>query len=299
MAVRSNYPDQQLSDALPVLDALIFEEYERLPDAIPMLFRVYQSSRWGEQTTTMAGIKPAVEKPEGLAVAFDDAIEGFDKTYTHVTYAIATSFSEELIEDDRLNLVEDTYRSLGLAMFQTRQIQGMDVYNSGFSDSGPDGVSLFNDSHPLIGGGTYNNRPTTDIALSVAGLREMEVDLLNQVNHRNINVVLQPEVILVPPSLKHTAIELIKSHERPDTANRSMNTFYQENYQLVISPFLTSNTAWFAQSNKASNQLRWYERVAPSTKTWEDEKTGDVNTRIRCRFSVSYSDWIGTWGTSP
>lgn len=298
MAGRSNFPDQQLSDALPVLDALIYEEYGRLPDMIPKIFRVQTSNRWGEQTTSMAGIKAAPAKSEGVAVAFDDPIEGFDKTYTHTTYAIAVSFSEELIEDDRLQMVEDTYRSLGLAMFQTRQIQAIGILNDGFSDTGPDGSSLFNSSHSLIGGGSYGNRPSTDIALSVAGMREMEVDLMNQVNHRNIQVMVSPELVVVPPDLKHVAKELLKSVDRPDTANRAMNTFYDENYDLAISPFLSSTTAWFAIANRATHQLRFYERVAPSTRTWDDEKTGDVNTRIRSRFSVGYSDWIGTWGTS-
>jgi hypothetical protein len=126
----------------------------------------------------------------------------------------------------------------------------------------------------------------------------MEIDLMRQVNHRNINVVLQPEKVLCPPDLKHVAVELLKSQDRPDTANRAVNTFYMQNYSLAVSPFLTSTTAWFAAANKSSHQLRWYERVSPETKTWEDEKNGDVNTRIRSRFSVGYSDWIGSWGTS-
>lgn len=295
--LRSNVQDQQLSNALPVLDALIYEEYEKYPDAIPACFRVYQSSRWGEQSSSMAGVKAAPEKSEGSGVAFDDPIEGYDKTYQHATYAIAVSFSEELIEDDRLNMIEDSYRSLGLSMYQTRQIQAMAVFNDGFGDSGPDGSSLFNNTHSLIGGGTYDNRPSADIALSVAGLRSMEISMNKLVNHRNINVMIQPRKILVPPDIKHTALELLKSQDRPDTANRSMNTFYNENYELMVSPYLTSATAWFALSDPSSHQLRFYERVAPSSKSWEDEKTGDVNTRIRCRFSVGYSDWMGSWGT--
>jgi len=298
MSIRSNFSDQFLTDALPVLDGLIFDEYERHPDAVPMIFRVYDSSRWGEQTSTMAGVTPAVEKPEGLAVSFSDPIQGYDKTFQHVTYAIAVSFSEELREDDRLNMVEDSYRSLGLGMYQTRQIKALGILNDGFSDTGPDGQSLFYASHPLIGGGTYGNRPSADIAMSVAGMREMEIAMMKQVNHRNIQVVVKPETIVAPPDLKHVATELVKSQDRPDTANRAMNTFFVENYALVVSPFLTSSTAWFALANKSSHQLRFYERVAPMTKTWEDEKTGDVNTRIRSRFSVGYSDWIGTWGTS-
>ena len=298
MAIRSQFPDQQLEDALPVLEGLIFEEHERHEDLVGRIYRVKSSSRWGEQTTTMAGVKPAVEKSEGSAVAFSDPLEGFDKTYQHVTYAMATSFSEELIEDDRLGMVEDTYRSLGMGLYQTRQIQALSVLNNGFSDTGPDGVSLFNASHPLIAGGTHANRPSTDVALSVAGIREMEVDLINQVNQRGINIMIQPKTFIVPPDLKHAAKELLRSQDRPDTANRAMNTFYDENYDLIVSTFLTSTTAWFTLADKSVHQLRWYERVSPSVKTWEDEKTGDVNTRIRCRFSFGYSEWIGTWGTT-
>jgi hypothetical protein len=107
-----------------------------------------------------------------------------------------------------------------------------------------------------------------------------------------------PETVIVPPELAQTAYELLKSPERPDTANRAVNTFYGHKYKLIVSPFLTSTTAWFTVAMKQQHQLRFYERVAPTTKTWEDEKTGDVNTRIRCRFDVGYSDFVGTWGTT-
>lgn len=299
MAKRSNFQDQMLADALPVLDALIMEEYDRYPDYIGAIFRIYSSKTWGEQTTTVAGVKAAVEKQEGEAVTFDDPIEGFDKTYTHTTYAIATSFSEELIEDDRLNLVEDTYRSLGLATYQTRQVQAFGVLNDGFTDTGPDGQNLFDTGHTMIDGGSVANRPSSDIALSVAGMRQMEIDLMKQVNHRNINIHVMPETVIVPPDISQVAKELISSPDRPDTPNRAMNTLYSQNYKLIVSPFLTSTSAWVAIANKTQHQLRFYDRVNPTSKTWEDEKTGDVNTKIRTRFSVGYSDFIGTWGTSP
>lgn len=297
MSKRSNYSDQFLADALPVLDALIYEEYEAVPNHIPEVFRIYETSKWGEQTTTMAGIRAAVTKDEGEPVTFDDAIQGYDKTYIPVTYAIATSFSEELREDDNLSMVEDTYRSLGTAMGQTEQIVSFNVFNDGFSDTGPDGSSLFNTAHTMIGGHSYGNRPSTEIALSIAGLREMEVDMMRQVNHRNININVMPETLLVPPELAQVAYELTKSTMRPDTANNAQNKYFGQ-YKVIVSPFLTSTTAWFAIAGKTQHQLRFYDRVAASTKSWEDEKTGDVNTRIRRRFAVGYSDFIGTWGTT-
>lgn len=297
MAKQSNFSDQFGTSALPVLSDLIYDEFDRLPDYTSEIFRVYNTSQWGEQTSTMAGIKAAPSKSEGAAVAFDDPIQGYDKTFTMVTYSIATSFTEELMEDDRMNMAEDTLRSLGLSMYQTKQIQCFGVFNDGFTTTGPDGATLFSTSHSLVGGGTSANRPSSEIALSVAGLREMDIALMKQVNHRNINIVCMPSVLVVPPDLRQTAHELIKSTDRPDTSNRATNV-YNEMMKVIVSPFLTSTTAWMVIADKNTHQLRFYNRVAPTVKTWVDEKTGDVNTRIRCRFDVGYSDFIGTWGTT-
>lgn len=297
MPVRSNFPNQLLGDALPVLDSLIYDEYDKYPDHLADIFNMEDTDQWGEQDLTMAGIKPAVQKNEGENVTFDAPIEGFAKTYIPVEYSIAVSFSQVLIEDDRLNLVQGTYRSLGLAMYQTRQIVGFNVLNNGFTDTGPDSASLFNSSHTMIGGHTYGNRPSTDIALSIAGFREMEVDMMRQVNHRNINIAVMPQVVAVPPELKHTGLELIKSTDRPDTSNRAVNVHHGL-YKLVVSPFLTSTTAWFAFTTPSQHKLKFLDRIAPETETWQDKPSGDVNTKIRARFVASYSDFIGAWGTT-
>lgn len=296
--LRNQFSDQFFSDALPVLEMVLFDNYDRHIDHVPALFNVEGSDQWGEQDSTMAGIKAAVEKVEGDDYTYDSPIQGFDKTYQHATYAIAVQFAKELVEDSRMGMIKKAYASLGLSMYQTKQIVCFNVFNNGFSDTGPDGSSLFNSSHSLIGGGSYGNRPSTDLALSVAGLREMEVDMWKQVNHRNINVMAVPKTLLVEPTNKHTAFELIKSQDRPDTANRAINTFYGENYDVVVSPFLTSTTAWFALADKATHNLKFFNRVAPNVRSWEDPDTEDAKTRIRCRFSVGYSDWIGSWGTS-
>lgn len=296
--IRSGATDSFLSTQLPVLDMVAFDEYSKHEDAIPKLFNVKSSDKWGEQYSTMAGLKAAVLKPEGTSVTFDDPIQGYDTTFTHSTYALAVAFSEELIEDDKMQIVEDTYRSMGLSMYQTRQIEAMGVFNDGFTNTGMDGENLFDVGHPLPGGGTYQNRPTTDIALSVAGLREMEVEMGNQVNGRNINVMVRPRMVLVPWDLNATALELLRSVDRPDTANRAINSFYSTNYELCVSPFLSSTTAWFALADKGTHKLVFHERIAPQIKSWPEERTGSINTRIRSRFSVGYYNWVGAWGTT-
>lgn len=298
MSQRSNFSDIFFADALPVLEALIMQTHNEQPDVVPTIFKTMGSSQWGEQTLTVAGIKAAPEKNEGENTVNDDAIQGFDKTYNHVTYAIQTGFTEETIEDNRLGLIQDTYASLGKAMNQTKQITSFNVINNGFTDVGPDGVSLFNNVHPLIGGGTSSNRPAVAVALSVAGMRQMEVDMMRQVDQRSINIMIMPKIIWAPPELSQTLKELIESPDRPDTPNRAINTFASSKYQAVVSPYLTSITAWGAFADKKDHQMRFYNRVSPAVKSWIEESSGSAHTRIRSRFSVGYSDFIGTWGTT-
>ena len=298
MSQRSNFQDVFLSTALPALSAVIMDAYGRYDDTVPRIFNVLGLNTWGDQTTSVAGLEGAPSKSEGQGVAFGAPIEGYDKTYQPVTYAQAVSFTEELIEDERFGIITKTYASLGISMYQTKQVTCMNVFNNGFTDTGPDGVSLFNTAHVLIGGGTYGNRPAAEIAMSVAGIREMEVDMMRQVDHRNLPIMVMPRTFLVPPEIRQTTDELLKSSDRPDTANRATNVIAKSNYASEMSPFLTSATAWFVVADKSQHELRFYNRMSPYTRSWVDEKTGDVNTKIRCRFDVGYSDYIGTWGTT-
>lgn len=295
MAIRSNFSDQFLTDALPVLEALPWKAIEQYKDFIPLVYSKYAGTGWGAQTSSVAGVGAAVAKSEGAGTYTDSPIQGYDKTYTFTTYSIKTQFSEELIEDDRLDTVGKVMHTLGMGYFQTTQIVAANVFNNGFSDTGPDGLSLFNTAHTLLGGGTYSNRSSTSVALGVAGLRAMNTSMYRMVNDRSINLMVIPDIILVPPELEYTASELINSAYKPGSADNDINTFNGK-LNVVCTPFLTSTTAWFGLA-KASHELRYYERIAPSVKTWIDDDTGDMYAKIRGRFDVGYSDWRGAWGS--
>jgi hypothetical protein len=296
--LRSNFQDIFLTDALPVLGDVLFDEYDKQPDLLMRIFNLKSIDKWGHQSTTISGLGSAPQSGEGEPSATDSPIMGYDKTYIPVSYSLIVSLSEDLVEDDKIELASKTLRELGLSIYNTEQITGFNVLNNGFTVTGPDGVSLFSTAHPLLGGGTYNNRPSSAIALSVAGLRAMETSYGRMVNDRNITKIALPRQILVPVELKQTAKELLKSIDRPDTPNRSINTFYDENYELLVSPYLTSTTAWFAFGDKSQHDLNFIRRKAMEKRSWRDEPTGDYNTRARTKFDVGYNGWRCTWGTT-
>ena len=73
-------------------------------------------------------------------------------------------FTEEAIEDNLYDRLGARYtKALARSMAHTKQVKAAAVLNNAFSSSftGGDGVSLVNTSHPLAGGGTFSNRPST------------------------------------------------------------------------------------------------------------------------------------------
>lgn len=293
--LRSNSIKLFFSTQLPALEALIFNELEAHPDAIPSIFNVEGMTGWGTQDLTYAGLQASQQVEEGEEAAQDQPIEGYTKTYTAVEYALTVSFSRTYVDDERFNVVTDTYRDLGMSAFQCRQIVAINVLNDGFVTTGPDGVALFSTSHVMVGGSTVANRPSSDIALSIGGLQAMQTAMRRQVNHRNLNVYLMPQTMVIPPELEQTAFELDKSEGRPDLIERASNA-YMGRYKWVVTPYLTSATAWMALGNK--HYLKFKNRQSPMSESWFDKPTRMISTMTTQRFDVGYSDHVGTWGTT-
>lgn len=292
--LRTNSLKLFFENAVPALEALIYNELDVNPDAIPAVFNVDPMDGWGTQDVTYAGLGAAQETYEGEESPQDSPIEGYTKTYTAVEYTLTVTFSRTYVDDDRWNLVKDTYKDLGMSAYQCRQIVAMNVLNDAFTATGPDGKALFATDHPMIGGATVANAPATDVALSVAGLNSMQTAMRRQVNHRNLNVYLMPKTMVISPENEQTAYELDKSDRTPEDDTNAANA-YQGRYTWVITPYLTSTTAWFALGNK--HYLKFKNRQAPMVETWYDKSTRQVSTMTTQRFDVGYSDHIGTWGT--
>lgn len=112
-----------------------------------------------------------------------------------------------------------------------------------------DGVSFINSAHPLIQGGTTSNLVTG--ALNSSTLNNGIIALRTQVDQNNVIQGGVPSILLVPPELFKTAIEVTESALVSDSANNALNV-YRSAYgmQVWTSPYLGlaaggSATAWF------------------------------------------------------
>src|SRR4051812_13014691 len=87
---------------------LHFLDLQMREEEYSTVFNVENSTQAFEDEVEMAGVGVMPEKTEGSAVLYDDLIQGGTKRYIHLTYALGSRASWELIEDDQYGVIKQT-----------------------------------------------------------------------------------------------------------------------------------------------------------------------------------------------
>lgn len=290
------FPDLYGEDMLPELSNIIIDKFTSLPDLIPTIFNVKKTTKSIEQSTKVSGFGVAPEIPEGEEVQYHESKQGYDKTFTMVKYGLGFMATEEMVDDGKFDLIAKMSRLLGKSVHEVRQIKAFNVFNNGFSAAGPDGVSLFNASHPLIGGGTATNTASSD--LTVSALESAITNFENSVDDEGLRQSIMPKYLLVPPALKFRAKEIVASAQKSGTANNDINSLADEDLIVISCPYLTDSGQWILLADKDEHELCFYDRKAPTVTGAYDFDTDSGKTKMKTRFDVGFSDWFGTYSAT-
>jgi len=293
---------QLLKELLPGLNALFGLEYARYGEEHKEIYETETSERSFEEETKLSGFSAAPVKPEGQAIAYDNAQEAWTARYNHETIAMGFSITEEAIEDNLYDSLSSRYtKALARAMAYTKQVKAAAVLNNGFNSAVTygDGVSLFSTAHPLISGGTNSNRPTVGADLNETSLENAVIQIAAWTDERGLLIAAKPRKLIVPPSLQFVATRLLETELRVATADNDINALKNngsipEGY--TINHWLTDTNAWFLTTD-VPNGLKHFVRTPMSTGMDGDFDTGNVRYKARERYSFGVSDPLGVFGS--
>ena len=279
----------------PGLNALFGMEYARYESQHAEIFETESSDRAFEEETMIVGFGNAKTKTEGQGVAYDSASEGFTSRYSHETIALAFALTEEAIEDNLYDRLGARYtKALARSMAHTKQVKAASVLNNAFSSSftGGDGVALVSTAHPLSGGGTFSNRPSTYSDLNETSLEDALISVSTFVDDRNMVIALQGKKLVVPPQLQFVVDRLLQTPGRVSTSDNDINAI--KNMGMVsdgytVNNFLTDNDAWFLMTD-CPDGFKHFERSPLSTSMEGDFDTGNVRFKARERYSFGFSN---------
>lgn len=303
-SVRPQWPD--LLD--PRFRKIYGDELKALPAVGPSIFNMETSSRNIEKESSASGLSKLVRRSEGQAISYEDEIQGFDVTYTHVEDSLGTSVSNRLWEDDQFNVIKRKPVNLARAKMRTREQMMADIFNYSFTAGGGglstftsgDAVALFSASHPREDGGTAQSNYTTS-DLNEASLETGLLAMSQTLDHKGQLYMSQADTLVVAPALEKEARILLNSTQRVGTANNDINP-YQGVVKLVVWKFLASvaggsDTAWFLLDSSL-HQLNFFDRSDRGLEGPEwDFDTKTAKWTVDVVHSVGFSGWRGTYGS--
>jgi hypothetical protein len=292
---------QLLKELLPGLNALFGLEYKQYGEEHKEIYETETSERSFEEETKLSGFSAAPVKPEGQAIAYDNAQEAWTARYNHETIALGFSITEEAVEDNLYDSLSKRYtKALARAMAYTKQVKAASVLNNAFSSTyvGGDGVSLCNASHPLVSGGTNSNRLTAS-DLNETSLEAAVIQISLWTDERGLLIAAKPRKLIVPPALMFVSKRLLDTELRVSTADNDINAIkamgsIPEGY--AVNHFLTDPNGWFLTTD-VPNGMKHFVRTPLQNSMDGDFDTGNVRYKSRERYSFGWSDPLGIFGS--
>jgi hypothetical protein len=227
---------------------------------------------------------------EGSEYSFKRPKQGANKTLTIKKWGLGFSISKEAVDDGKFDLISDATAKLADSAKESQEVYFMDLFNSGFSGGShntADGVSIFNSAHTLPSGGTFRNTLSSNSDLSETTLQTAMSDFETVfVGDSGIYKRYMPKILLVHPSSKRYAQELVGSDGKPDTSDNNLNSLKSDGLIVVSSPHLTDTDAWFVLAATGETGMRIVERKALAT---ESDMAGGFATDSM-RYKASYRE---------
>lgn len=279
---------------------ILFNKYFNYPDEYSQVFNVYDSDKKEEVDSSISGFGLMPVKTEGQSITYDDPIQGYDVTYSHVTYGLGFRVTKEMYEDDLYDKIRKMPKALAKSARATVEQAAANIFNYGFVttyNSGGDAKALFATDHPLTGGGTAGNTPAVAADLTVSSLQAAITAMEETTDDRGLLLAVKPKLLVVPSELKWTARELLESKQKPGSEYNDINALAGDDLSYMVWHYLTDPDAWFLLADKDDNELNFFWRERLKTQSEVDFDTNDIKFKATMRFSVKWSDWRGTYGS--
>lgn len=290
---------KQLQEGLNTVFGL---EYTRHTPEYPAIFGEEKSSTKAyEEDVLTVGLGPAQVKPEGGPVAHDAGSEGWVARYVHLTVALAFQITEEAEEDNLYASQGARYsKALAHSMIHTKETYGANILNNGFDAGYPigDGEPLFSTQHPLKYGGVFSNRLATGASLSEAAIESACIRVSRFVDDRGLPVLVRVMRLHVPPELRFEAHRILRTVDRPGTADNDTNALKDMNMipkGFAVNHRFTDPDSWFLTTD-CPDGLKHMRRTRVSRGVEGDFDTGNMRYKGRERYSFGATNPRGSFG---
>ncbi len=218
-------------------------------------------------------------------------------------FADSIEISKDLFDDNMHGVWAEDVKQFALMARITQDQNAFTLFNNAFTTTlTADGVAFVSSSHPLIGGGTVDN--TVSGALSDTTLYNAIVKLRQQKNQAGVILGGVPSILLVPPKLWKSAIQITDSALVSDSAGNAINV-YRSAYGITVysSPYMSadaggSDTAWFLMTPQHSVSRLIRQGIETALRPWQYSNNRTYLYQGNFREQVFVPDYAGAVGST-
>ena len=291
--------------AFPVITAraglkrAYFLEYSQHKMLYPTVFNMEDSTRGYEDFVKISGLGRMAQMGEGESIFYDQAIEGTRISVGHAMFGLGFQVSRVLMDDEQYSIMSRMSQALARSVQYEQEVRAWALFNdaqAGATFTGFDSLALLNNAHTLLNSNsTVDNRIQADLSVSAL---EAAVDLFaTVVDESNLNLAINPKVLVVPAQNRWLASTLLESEYDPESANNAINPLRDVGLGWFATPFITDTDSWFVLADKGDHDLNFYWRLKPETEDTTDFDTKTLKFSSIQRFAVLFNEFRGVVGS--
>ncbi len=254
-----------------------------------------------ESATSGLGIM--AEKVIGGTPQTDRLYYGTTKTYTLKTYGLALVMQYEVMRWDLFKVFAPLGGELAKTAITRYDLVAYGLWNNAFSTS--DSVytnykseAICATAHVRMDGGTWKNRPTTDVGLSTTALQTATTDIKKTVNNRGKFVILTPRTLITTVENEWLSKILLQSEYNPDNANMQYSPLRSYGLKVHTSPYITTSTYWFVTCDKSDYRIRMGIGDKPDLRIDNEPGTRNRSYNSYCSFRMETFESYGVYGST-
>lgn len=299
-------PEITVGQSAALLELGLSKVYKETLKATPQTWKMWlegkTAQRWTDYEMSTSGVGAVAEKPPGSPFVTDRIFIGPRKSYTLVPYGTALVLQHEVIKYEWYNVYSPLAQSLAKAASNKYEVIAYAILNRAFDTSDSSytdfqGEALCATSHTRLDGGSWQNRPSDDIGLSMDGLETGWRQLRKLVTHRGFYQDLQPVMLIVPVEQAWLANTLLLSRTSPENANQAYNNAAAMKLKVIDTPYITDQFFWFLLASKENYHVRLGLGESPDLKSSPIPATRSVMYTSYCSFRPEVHLGMGIWGS--
>lgn len=233
------------------------------------------------------------------------SLAAHDYTVRNRDFESTVEIDRNDIEDDSLGIYGPQAQMAGYSAKRFPDELIFDLLASGFGQKCYDGKSFFASDHP-VGGKTASNKGTAALDTSTlskaqASFGAARTALRKLVDEDGRPLGVMPGLLVVPPALDDTARAMMTVERLED----GKANIYRGAAEVLMSPHLTSDTAWFLLDvSRPVRPLLYQERKAPDFVQQTEMDSDSVFLRrkyrygVECRGAAGYGLWQMAYGST-